>query len=331
MPQNFRSIFQDKSVIHISDIDLDGISCVILSKYFIENNCKSIKYICTGDRTMSEIPDDIFEYESDIFLFTDITPTIEFAKEIIARNKQLCLVDHHETANEIFSSIDMSNHKYYYTEEICTTKLLYNLIIESSSCKRENRVIKRFVDLVDTYDCWRDEHEDWENAKDLHYLKNKSVDWFGNKSGYDKNRFFINNTINKFQEDRKFFYKYDELKKIRAEREKENKNYNKAKKKLEKRIDSNGNNYIYVECPSQISVIANKLLKENNDVDYALCRSTYFKAVDDRSLSLRSSNNFDVKLIAESYGGGGHISAAGFQANDDQEYKDLISGNKHPI
>ncbi len=327
---DFLSLFHNKNVIHVSDSDLDGVASTALAIHYIEPVCTSYVPINTGARDMSEVPEDIFSPEVDIVLFTDIAPTHEFCVEIINNNKQIVIVDHHETSKEVLSDLDLNKHHYFYDDTICATQLLCNLITKD---KREKRTIKRFVELVNIYDTWQENHKDWEIAKDLSYLKNKSINWIMNANDTDfiKNKVFIGDMVCKFEEDRKFFFRYNEMKKIKAEREKENKIYTQAKKKLQKRVDSKGNKFLYIECSSKVSIIGNKLLNENNDAVYALCRSTYYKAVQNRSLSLRSKGEFDVRSIAELYDGGGHLSASGFTARDDKEYKDLVSGIKTPI
>lgn len=327
---DFFSNFQDKNVVHISDSDLDGVASTILALYYIEPLCNKYIPINTGERDMSEIPDIINDITVDTVLFTDIAPTIELCKELIKNGKKIIIVDHHITSKELLTNLDLNKHKYYYTEDNCATTLFYDLIMEG--CRR-NRTINRFVHLVNTYDTWRDNHEDWENAKELHYLKNKCTSWYMGNSApeYDKNLVFIKNISYKFENDRKFCFKYNDLRMIKAEKENEQKAYNIAKKKLRKSIDSKGNSYIYVECPSKVSIIGNRLLKEHNDVKYALCRSTYRDAKATFSFSLRSKGDFDIRHIAESYGGGGHSSSSGFKAKDENEYNSLISGIKHPI
>lgn len=325
--KSFLELFQDKKVCYISDCDLDGIASIILSYYYIEPLTKFFSVFSTGDRTMEEIPKNVFDSNYDIFLFTDLAPTLEFAKEILKHNKEIIIVDHHQTSTEILEELNLEN--YYYSDNICATKLLYNLIIENL---RRNRVIDTFVHLVDVYDSWRENHEDWETAKDLEYLKVKSVDWRtdANKDEFTKNRYFINNILDKFDNDKKFVFKYMENKRIKAERDKEKKSYNEAKKKMKLRVDNKGKKYIYTECPNKVSLVSNRILKENNNVDYILCRSTYYKAVNNLSFSLRSKNDFNVREIAERFDGGGHLNASGFLAKDEQEYNALINGNLHP-
>jgi oligoribonuclease NrnB/cAMP/cGMP phosphodiesterase (DHH superfamily) len=314
-------------VVHITDSDLDGISCTILAHHYIEPLCKKFTPICTGERDMSEVPEDVFESDIDIVLFTDIAPTLELVKTLQEHSKKIIIVDHHETSKNILDELNIPN--YYYSEDSCGAMLLYDLIIGDS---RRKRVVDRFIHLVNVYDTWKDTHDDWENAKDLHYLKNASTDWFCSMgdSDYFKNIFFIEKTLDKFGNKEKFFFTYDELKKIKKERLGEKKSYIHAKKKLERRVDSRGNTYIYIECPNKVSIVGNILLKEY-DVDYALCRSTYKDAVELMSFSLRSAKGMNIREIAELYGGGGHESASGFKAKDKQEYEDLISGSKTPI
>ena len=109
-----------------------------------------------------------------------------------------------------------------------------------------------------------------------------------------------------------------------------------AKKSLKKRIDNQGNNYIYFECTSKLSLTASTIMKEylDQDIKYYICRSLYAYNKGQLSLSLRApeASKINCATIAESYGNGGHVKAAGLDFTSKSEfYYDIISGNKHLI
>lgn len=325
----FVELFKDKNVILVSDADLDGIGSIIIFKYYIEPICKSCYIISTGDRNMSEVSIDLcLNNSTDLIAFTDIAPN-EALTELLQKNsKQIIIVDHHESSKELLSKYNIE--KYYYTDKSCATKLLFDLCTEG---QRVNRVASRFSSIVNTYDFWQDESEDWEEAKNLNYLKKGSIDWKYNfnSPAYEQNLNFINLILDKFDNFDRFKYNYTETRIISSERQKEERQYIKAKKNMQIRVDNSKNVYVYLEAPSGLSVIANRILKEFLTIKYAVCRSTYSKAVEKNSISLRSGKEFSVKEIAEKWGGGGHQQSSGVSIKNKEDYEKLILGTLHLI
>jgi len=318
--------FKDKVCYHISDADLDGTGCTVLSKYYLTSICKTLYCFNTGQRDMTEVPQFVFDKEIDIILFTDIAPSLSFANELIKRNKIFVVVDHHLTSVELLEQCNISKENYFYTDKSCATLLLYNLFTEG--IKRKDRVVQRFATLVNTYDFWLDNTEDWEEANYLNYLKKGVINWarYFDSPDYEKNSDFINLILEKFRSSKRFMFNFRENRIISTEKQKEDKNYKKAKDNMKIRVDGQGNKYLYLEAPSGLSVISNRILKESPDVQYAVCRSTFKTAIENRSISLRSREGFSVKDIAEKWGGGGHSAASGLSMTNEEQYKDLISG-----
>lgn len=74
-------------------------------------------------------------------------------------------------------------------------------------------------------------------------------------------------------------------------------------------IEINGKRGLVCNCPGQFaSDVGNELAKESGTFG-----ATYFQASDDSmKFSLRSIGDYDVEVIAKTFGGGGHKNAAGF-------------------
>jgi len=317
--------FKNKNIYFVSDSDLDGISATIIAKYYIEPICNKIIFLNTGQRSMSDFNWDLLDKEKiDIVIFTDITPnSLEMYNKLKKDlNIDVYIFDHHETGKSILG--ELSN--YFYTDKSCATLLLYNLFTEG--IKRKDRVVQRFATLVNTYDFWLDNTEDWEEANYLNYLKKGVINWarYFDSPDYEKNSDFINLILEKFRSSKRFMFNFRENRIISTEKQKEDKNYKKAKDNMKIRVDGQGNKYLYLEAPSGLSVISNRILKESPDVQYAVCRSTFKIAIENRSISLRSREGFSVKDIAEKWGGGGHSAASGLSMTNEEQYKDLISG-----
>ena len=142
-------------------------------------------------------------------------------------------MDHHSTHREFLGNLE----NYFYDETKCATKIFFEQIIENN---RANRVIKEFVDLVDCYDCWRDDNILWKKSTDLNLFRSASVNWFCD-SDFEKNYNFIQAILFKFEKLKSFNFTYKEVRLISSEKFKENKYYKEAKDSLQLREDNEGN------------------------------------------------------------------------------------------
>ena len=322
----FQSLFENKSLIIISDGDLDGLGATIVSIYYLKPVCKDIEHYNTFDREFKDLNWNLIE-KSDIIIFTDISPpSLDFYKKLTKEYKKKVLIfDHHASHREILGE-NIEN--YFYDELKSATKIFFEQLTKGS---RVNRVIREFVELVNCYDCWHDEDILWQEAIKLNFLKAGYIEWNTdrNKPDFEKNLNFINAMLFKFEKLKSFTYNFKEMRLISSEKFKENKYYNEAKKSMKIRIDNNGNKYAYIESVSKLSIIANKLLKEIKELKYIVARSTYKTAIDNLNLSLRSLEGFDVKKIAENWGGGGHLTSAGIAMKRKEDYRGVIKGSLH--
>jgi nanoRNase/pAp phosphatase (c-di-AMP/oligoRNAs hydrolase) len=315
---SFINNFKDKNIYHISDADTDGLGATILGIYYLKPVVKNIEFLITGDRELELFNWDIAN-NSDIIIFTDIAPpSLDFYNKI---EKQVFIFDHHSSHRDFLG--DLKN--YFYNDANCASRIFFEKLTENN---RANRVVKEFIDLVDCYDCWHDDNILWKKANELNLLRSASINWYC-ESDFDKNYEFIQAMLFKFEKLKKFNFTYKEIRLISSEKFKENNRYNEAKDSLQIRVDNKGNKYIYMEALSKISAIANRFLKEYNDIKYVLARSTFRDAINNLSLSLRSVGDFNVANIAEKWGGGGHKNASGIAMKNKEDYLDVMSGKLH--
>lgn len=306
--------FSGKKVYGIFDSDLDGVGSRLIAEYYIKPICDIFVPLNTGDRSMED-----FNYvgasKCDIIIFVDITPKDLEMWEKLTRemNKEVFIFDHHLTGKEQLGELP----NYYFSQEECGCSLFFNSLLEG---KRKLNIIKEFVYFVNIYDLYLTDHIDWIKAKNLFGTMFGYVDW-SQKDQPDTEKYekFLEIQFKKFEwfPDSNFYFTHYEKELIAKADKKEMANYKLARKNMQRRIDNSGNSYIYTECGAKLSLVANRLLLEFKDsVDYIIIHSTFLENYRNElngKLSLRSLGNFDVKIIAEKYDGGGHPQAAGVE------------------
>jgi oligoribonuclease NrnB/cAMP/cGMP phosphodiesterase (DHH superfamily) len=304
---------KDKVVYGVHDTDLDGVSCRLLTEYFIKPLCKKYIPLNTVERTMVDFNWDTAQ-KSDIIIFTDIAPSdMIMYQKLIDMNKEVWIFDHHVTSRELLGELP----NYIYSTEKCGTKILYDYITEG---KRKHKIINDYVNLVNIYDMWKESDPLRPHAESLHNVLMGTIAWFSNQTETSKRENFINKQLNKFKNrlDGNFYFDmYEQTIIVKAKQKIEN-NYKTAKKNLKKRVDNEGNKYLFTECVSKVSFVASRLLKEYKDYDYIAIRATFSK--DGYKFSLRSANGFQVEAIAKIYGGGGHSASSGLELTEEQYF-----------
>lgn len=317
--------FKDKSVFHISDNDTDGTTCIILGEIYIEPLCSVYLPYMNSDRTFSDqyIYDNIENF--DIILFTDIAPNLDLLNYIKNLNKTIIICDHHDTSYEVLK--DENIEQYYYTIEDCGAKILFDKIFENS---RPPKAVKEYVELVSIYDTWKKDNPLWQQANDVMDLHIGSINYSVDDS-YKANYRYIKNMKLKLKFNSNFYFTNSDKEIIQERKRKREEAYKKCLKTLEKRKDSYGNLYLYVELSSSISQICNRLLEENREYKYICCLNTYYKVVHLHKISLRSVGSFNTLLISEKYDGGGHKNASSFYLEDDKIFKKFVKGEIHLI
>lgn len=316
--------WRDKDIYFVSDADLDGISTRIIFDYFVTPYTRKIKYYNTMDRTL---PD--FDWEkskkTDIVIFADLTPPdMEFYNKV-KENSECFIFDHHITAKTKLGELD----NYYFDLDKCGTKLVYDFLSDSIRVKK---IVKQYVDYVNTYDLWQTDSDLFSTAHDLHNIMYGYVDWSlaNYQTETEKFNSFIITQLLKFNKYKDFHFIKSEIKMLERAKKSEHDNLRKAKKTFKIRVDSEGNSYGYFECTSKLSWISHLLLNEyQGKVSYLIGRSTYKK--DSLKVSVRSKGEFDVSRLAEINGGGGHKNASGIDFSDKKRFDDLVAGTVHLV
>lgn len=308
---NLLTRLKDKKIYFFSDTDLDGVSARAIAEYYIKPIAKRFYVTNSAERDMKD-----FNYEymklSDIILFTDIAPTPKLLEEMYNLNKIVIICDHHISSYEQIRNI-IKEEDYYFTTEKCGTKILFDALTEKTRLKK---VIYQFVELVNCYDLWDDNSISWKQATRLNHVLMETVEWFNKNPMYDKYEKFVTNQLYKFNSTKTFHLTAYEEELADNGTKKVQTNYDQAKKSMKKRIDNSNQKYAYCECNSKMSLVSNRLLKENSDIDYFVFHSVYKEQVKNDpngKISLRSQKNSDtnVALIAEKWNGGGHKNASG--------------------
>jgi len=322
---NLLEYFKNKKLLQITHTDLDGIGSLLIGKYYIEPVVSKFSYLITDHNfTSKDIDNNV-----DVIIYTDISPSKDVYEEIKNKGIVQMLFDHHMTSHDnFFNLID----NFYWDINRCGTKILFD---ELNADKRTGRCISQFVELVNIFDSWQQNSMLWHEAKSL----SNCMFEYKNYSTKDENKsndIFINNQLYKFNNFKSFSFTTEEKHSILNAEKKEAKALLEAKKSLQKRIDSEGNTYIYFECMSKISLTASIIMKEylDQDIKYYVCRSLYAFRKGNLSFSIRSPENSRINCatIAEKYKCGGHIKAAGVDFTNNKEfYFDIVNGVKHLI
>lgn len=322
--------FKDKRITFFSDSDLDGVGARVIAQFYIQPTAKEFFIITDADRKMTAFNYNYMK-QSDIIIFCDITPTLDLVKEIYSVGKEIFIFDHHVSTFPELSLIIPEDH-YFFNIDKCGTKILFDEITKGI---RVRKVIYQFVELVNTYDLYNDISGLWHNAKKLHHVLMGTINWFNTDIAYDRYEEFVIGQLRKFEIQKNFcLTKYEEVLACDGLR-KEQTNYEQAKKSLKKRVDNSGGIYVYCECDSKLSLVANRIIKEMPDIDYFIFHSTFLEKSKHElngKISLRCSNEkaINVAEIAALHGGGGHKQAAGVELSLD-DFQKLKQGVLHLI
>ena len=318
---SFFDVIQGKNVLHITDSDLDGVSARLVGEYYLQDSCTYLPFN-TAKRDMSEVDWNLV-MNSDIVLFTDITPSVRLYRTMLRSRVEFYIFDHHETGKQ-----ELGEHSnYYYTTEKCGAKIFYDYLLEQGAAY--NHTLDRLITLTDTYDRWQHESEDWKEAKNLSNVMFGYVNWFVVQSDTGRYEPFIDAQLRKLEKADHFFFTPKEKKSIDTALTKEEKNFKVARENLQIRKDNQGNIYGYAECTAKLSFVAHRLLRESpEELDYIAMYGNFDST--NRKISLRSAS-MDVSEIASTWGGGGHEGAAAFEFENLEQLHQFKAGQFHLI
>lgn len=289
-----------------SHIDLDGLGSVLIYLYFKE------KRIIPGmdfdtymllDYGWERIPENINYIASfDEVIMADISAPKEYIDQIRTKGTYVRIFDHHLASEWLKDDPDS-----IWDDTRSGTRLFWEEYAKPL-IKRYPAVIQHLVDLVDTYDCWREDSPLWESAKDfnavLYGFKNYNA---GNE--IDSNKDFIEFYLRKLDlYPNEWVWMAKEQKIIEEARRRENELFEKAKNEMRIRLDTKGRLFGLITLGSKISLVCSRILHEY-DLDYIICVNS-FRGINGK-LSFRSKKpDLNLNIFA---GVHGHGSAAGTQ------------------
>ena len=288
--------------------DLDGIGCAILAKLAFGTEVVDVEYCNYDDinQKVEEYFNSGVEYECHI---TDISINEELAKKIddikkeyrLSYHEKICwLLDHHPTALVLnkyeWCKVQIKNEETHI--ETSGTEMYYHWLIDNGYLNRSD-ILDRFVELVTNYDTWRWSTlgEDGLICKQVNtllylYGRDKFIDWCISE---------INNL---------FFPRLRDSDRLILEIEqKAIDDYVEAKDKQLFIDELCGKTCGFVFAEKYVSELGNRLCQIHPEIDFIAMINM------DGTVSYRTIKD-DINLgkdIAQVFGGGGHLKAAGSQ------------------
>lgn len=298
----------------ISHCDLDGHGGIALAKYF--NSILKFDVIISGDYGIEEDSEQWNFFKTfNTIIFSDLSIPKERVEELRNEDIHVEFYDHHSKADWLSEDKDSS-----FDLERCGTKIFWQDYIQPR-IGRYPTIIDEFVELVDTYDLWKQDSPLWEKAKNLNNVLMGLKDWnvadqlLSTKAFYD--------LFNKKVENMKHWEETrQELEIIERANKKEEEVYQKSKKLMQIRIDSKGKVFGIFPIASKISVICSRILQEEENLDYVVAFNTWGGL--SGKLSFRSRNGFNCNDIGVA---NGHDAAAGGQISIEDSFKFLEKKN----
>jgi oligoribonuclease NrnB/cAMP/cGMP phosphodiesterase (DHH superfamily) len=334
-----------RTLYHLSHTDLDGYSCQYISaKYFDKTNFYNSNYGDEITATLGSIFRTIAENKEDAFvLITDLNLNLmqcDYVNEEIRGLKEqnidisVQLLDHHKSGAE-----SAKQHSWYLLDNArSATKITFDYFMENYE-DRFNDQEKRYIQAVNAADIWLEKDALFEFGKvGLNLISgSKEVNryMFANES----NAFYmylITRAIEYVDLD-KAHIKLDSAihalkKEFLNQREEDDtlenlKSYYITKllsdKKEELKVEYKGHIGIMTFALGSISVLANRFLKENRDIDF------FMDVGVKGSVSFRADGAIDVAQASKVlFGGGGHANAAGGKYQEFKESYDYKSAKE---
>lgn len=280
--------------------DLDGVGCAILAKLAFGTEV-DIEYCNYDDIDLKveEYFNSGSEYECHI---TDIRINEELAHKINDSGKKYQLLDHHPTALELnkyeWCKVQIENEDTHI--QTSGTEMYYKWLVENNYLE-DIGVLNRFVELVTNYDTWR-----WSTLGEDGLIC-KQVNTLLYLYGRDK---FIDWCISEINS--LFFPRLRDSDKLILEIEQKTiDDYVEAKDKQLFIGDLCGKVCGFVFAEKYASELGNRLCKMHPELDFVAMINM------DGTVSYRTiKDDIDLgKDIAQVFGGGGHLKAAGSQVS----------------
>lgn len=153
-----KKISRNARVLSVSHNDLDGVGCQIL----LGGVFKNIEYINSSYYSIDKDLFTIDEDDYDVIFVTDISPK---TPEVLDRFKNLILIDHHQTAENVPEKNRFVNKKYSAT-------YLVKHFLEKMYGKDKLKRFTKLVKLINDYDLWILKYKGSTAMNDLYSMYN---------------------------------------------------------------------------------------------------------------------------------------------------------------
>lgn len=295
--------------VFIGQTDLDGSGFVVLLDYF------QIPYDDILIEEYSFFDDDQkIDYALSFkeLIFIDFSPDQRMADKLLEQKKQWKVFDHHEGETRSFlKELPESNlYEINIDMEECGTSLFFKEFIAPNT-RRIKPIVKEYVNLIKTYDMWKQDDPLWEEALNLNRIFYRMRN-YNALVEYEAMIPFLEAQIRKFQYRSFWTWTEKELQIIKSVKEREKKVYEEGKQTLHFRKDHRGKLFGVWDGPSKISLTCSAFLKEYPELDYIIAINTWGGL--SGKMSFRSSRGFNCNEISVA---NGHDAAAGSQIDVD--------------
>ena len=295
-----------------SHLDCDGLGSIILYLKYKHLPGLDFDTFMLIDYGWEQIPENITYMSSfDEVIMADISAPKEYIDQIRAKGTRVRIFDHHLSSEWLREDPDS-----VWDKERCGTRIFWEEYA-AKIVKRYPYAVKHFIQLVDTYDCWREDSPLWSEAKDLNSvlygLKNYKA---GNE--IDSNQEFIDTVLRKLDLfPNEWIWLPKEKRIIQDALKREEELYKQAKESMRIRIDHKGKCFGLITLGSKISLICSRILSENSAMDYIICINSY-RGINGK-LSFRTKlSDLDLNTFA---GVHGHAAAAGAKVSPETASK----------
>lgn len=278
----------------VTHTDLDGLGNIVVADYF---NLGFDKVISTNYGDRGEHDTLIAMNGNDSVTYTDFTPDEEAMKIIAERGICSEIYDHHESVENLMKKFEDEHSsfvRYFYDNSICGTKIFFNNLCIRCKNVVISESLTEFVDLVDTYDMWKNDSDLWEKAQNLNRLVFKTAMWSAS-TNVEKYKFFTNGALWKCRNMTHYNFNDFENRKINEDIKVEDDIFSEyvcKKREIKTRKDSKGNYFSVIRLNKKISIICNRLLDKYKGLSYIICINTFDE--NNPKISIRSRDDFSV-------------------------------------
>ncbi len=297
------------SKILLTHVDLDGVGCRLVLKYF-QIHFDKVLHCDYNQFDLEENFNVLLDY--DIIICTDYSLSVSVVMKLLNLGKMVEIYDHHESS-ESLKEIVHPNFKLVHSKTMSGTKIVFNSFKKNVRYKKS---LIQFVELVNCYDMFDETSLLWEEAQNMNRVLWNCVNWNNEE---DKFTFIFDYWLHKIDRQNTWTWSTFEKTKIEKAVKVENEEYIKSKASFKILEDSKGLKFGITVAPKKVSIIANRLLKDFPSISYIVIINTY-TGWNNISLRSRDEKEFDCTKIAN-----GHKCAAGLEI-EEASAKGLYAG-----